>query len=646
LENTIQPYEEILKKFWRYDNFRPVQEKIILSISQGKDTLGLLPTGGGKSITFQVPALAMKGTCLVITPLIALMADQVNRLLSLGIKATAVHSGIRKHELQVILDNALYGAYKLLYVSPERLDNADFKTRLGYMDISFIAVDEAHCISQWGYDFRPSYLKILSVREIKPDVPILALTATATPKVAEDIQIKLGFKKSNVINTSFVRSNLVYYVRHSESKLNDLIKIIHAIKGSGIIYARSRKKTKEISDLLRREKISSDYYHAGLNYEVRMKKQLDWMSGKIRVISATNAFGMGIDKPDVRFVIHVDFPDSLEEYFQEAGRAGRDGKKAFAVLIAGTRDKVLLNKRTTDSFPDTDFIKKVYNALSNFLKVPIGGGKGIAFDFDLQSFIAAYKIHPLQTYNALKLLEQQGYIELTDELQNPSRIFFAVNRDDLYRFQVENSSFDGFIKLVLRSYTGLFSEYVSINEELLAKRAGLTREMVYQYFVRLARMNIIKYIPGKKAALLVFTEERMSDRSIYISAENYLFRKERYLKQIEAISNYAFSENKCRNQILLNYFGEETETECGQCDYCRNKNSEFTLEEHAKIEKFIIEALSEKSLFPEELAIKSKFNPEYLSLVTIELLDKEKIRYDLEGKLEILGKGIMNQSFS
>jgi ATP-dependent DNA helicase RecQ len=414
-----------------------------------------------------------------------------------------------------------------------------------------------------------------------------------------------------------------------------LIKVIQSVNGSGIIYARSRKKTKEISDLLRREKISSDYYHAGLSYEVRMKKQADWMTGKTRVISATNAFGMGIDKPDVRFVIHIDFPDALEEYFQEAGRAGRDGKKAFAVLIAGTRDKVVLKQRTTDSFPEIDFVKKVYNAVSNYLKVPNGGGKGIAFDFDLQAFIAAYKLHPLQTYNALKLLEQQGYIELTGEMQNPSRIFFSVNRDDLYRFQVKNSDFDGFIKLVLRSYTGLFSEYVSINEEILAKRAGLTRDMVYQYFVRLAKMSIIKYIPGKKTALLVFTEERLSDKSIYISAENYLYRKERFIKQLEAISDYAFSETKCRNVILLNYFGETDARECGQCDYCRKINQHLPEEEKLRIEVFITEKLSDSPMFPENLASLSKFNPEFFSLVLMQLLDKEKVKYNDDRKLEL-----------
>ncbi|MBN2485951.1 MAG: RecQ family ATP-dependent DNA helicase [Bacteroidales bacterium] len=631
----MQQYLDILKKYWGYESFRPVQESIIHSVMEGKDTLGLLPTGGGKSITFQLPALANKGACLVVTPLIALMSDQVNRLLSMGIKAVAIHSGIGRHEMQVVLDNAMYGAYKLIYVSPERLDSDDFRNRLRHTDISFIAVDEAHCISQWGYDFRPSYLRIKAVRDLKPEIPVLALTATATPKVVNDIQLKLGFKGNHVISTSFERKNLVYYVRHSESKYNDLLKIIASVGGAGIIYARSRKKTKEIADLLRREKISADYYHAGLNYEVRTKKQHDWMSGKTRVIAATNAFGMGIDKPDVRFVVHIDFPDSIEEYFQEAGRAGRDNKKAFAVLIAGTRDKMVLNKRIADSFPDTTFIKNVYNAVCNYLKVPIGGGRGIAFDFDLQAFVSAYKLHPVQTFNALKLLEQQGYLTLTDELQNSSRVYFAVDRDDLYRFQVKNSSFDGFIKLVLRSYTGLFTEYVPINEETLAKRAGLTRDMVYQYFVRLAKMNIIKYIPGKKSALLVFTEERMGDKSIFISAENYHYRKERFVKQIEAISNYAFSTTKCRNVILLDYFGDTTATDCGQCDYCRGKTRVFGNEEKAAITNYILSTLKTAPCFPEELAEKAKFDPEWLSETAMNLLNDEKIRYSNEGKLEI-----------
>ncbi|MBN1116664.1 MAG: RecQ family ATP-dependent DNA helicase [Bacteroidales bacterium] len=635
MNKTLPEYIEILKKIWGYSSFRPAQEKILLSIANGKDTLGLLPTGGGKSLTFQVPAIAAEGTCLVVTPLIALMIDQVDRLKTLGVKAAAVHSGIGKHEMQIILDNALYGAYKLLYVSPERLDNADFKIRLQHMKISFVAIDEAHCISQWGYDFRPSYLKIANIRELLPGVPFLALTATATTDVVKDIQLKLKFKEENVIQTDFSRSNLVYFVRQSESKMVDLIKVVKSLRGTGIVYTRSRRKTKEIADYLRQEKISVDYFHAGLNFDLKKAKQERWTQDKTRVIVATNAFGMGIDKPDVRFVIHVDMPDSIEEYFQEAGRAGRDGKKSFAVLISGSIDKQILKKRLTDSFPEIEFVKKVYKGICNYLQVPIGGGKGIAFEFDLHQFVAAYKFHPVQTYNALKILEQQGYIELTDEMLNPSRVFFSVNRDDLYKFQVENIQFDAFVKLVLRSYTGLFSEYVTVREEVLAKRSGLTRDLVYQYFVRLAKMNIIKYIPGKRSSLLVFTEERLGDRSIYISPENFHHKKERYELRLEAVENYAFSNEKCREIALLEYFGQKKEEECGHCDYCRDKSIRFTDEEKKLIREYILEKLTNSPLSPENLVHGSPFHTEHFSFVVRMLLDDEKIRYNSKGEIFI-----------
>jgi ATP-dependent DNA helicase RecQ len=635
MDEMLLKYKEILKKYWHYDGFRPAQEQIIQSIGAGKDTLGLMPTGGGKSITFQVPALAKDGVCLVVTPLIALMNDQVNRLRQMEIKAAAIHSGLSNHEMRIALDNALYGAYKILYVSPERLTNPDFKSRLSHMNISMVAVDEAHCISQWGYDFRPSYLQIASIREIKPDIPFLALTATATSRVVEDIQLKLKFKEKNVIVTDFSRPNLVYYVRHSESKMADLIKVVQSIQGSGIIYVRNRKKTKEISDLLKQAGHSADHYHAGLNYEVRQKKQEEWTRNKSRIIVATNAFGMGIDKPDVRFVIHFDFPESLEEYFQEAGRAGRDGNKSFAVLLAGSRDKQTLNQRFTDSFPAIETIKIVYKALCNYLKIPIGGGKGIAFDFDLHSFIKSYKLQPVQTYSALKILEQQGYIELTDEIQNFSRIFFIVGRDDLYKFQVDNSQLDAFIKLILRSYTGLFSDYVAVDEELMAKRAGLTRDMVYQYFVRLSKMSVIKYIPGKKTALIVFLEERLPERSIYISQENYHLRKERYKERMDAMVNYAFGSLVCRNKILLAYFGQEEEKDCGQCDYCRNKNRLFTEEENQTIKTFICSTLVKQPQTPEELASKIKFDPEKFSEALLQLIDSEQVVYNEKSQLTI-----------
>jgi ATP-dependent DNA helicase RecQ len=631
-----QKYIDILKQYWGFSDFRSVQWNVIESIVNNKDTLALMPTGGGKSITFQVPALAAEGTCIVVTPLIALMNDQVERLKSLNIKAVAIHSGLGKHEMNIKLDNAMYGAYKIVYLSPERLMNEQFRARLQHMPVSFITVDEAHCISQWGYDFRPSYLAIASIRDVLPNAPVLALTATATTEVVEDIQLKLKFKEKNVIQSDFNRSNLVYFVRPTESKIADLVKVVNSIKGSGIVYVRSRKKTKEYADHLRREGVAADYYHAGLNYDVRISKQQNWMDGQIRVIVATNAFGMGIDKPNVRFVVHVDFPDSPEEYFQEAGRAGRDGRKSFALLLAGSRDKIQLKKRLTDSFPEINFVKKIYQALCNYLQIPIGGGKGIAFDFKLNDFVSSYKLQSVQTYNALKLLEQQGYLELTSELQNPSRVYFAVNRDDLYKFQVKNAQFDAFIKLVLRSYTGLFSDYVNLNEDQLARRAGLTRDMVYEYFVRLAKMGVIKYIPGKKTTLVVFLEERLPDKSIYISAENYVHRKERYEKRLLAMLHYAYSFDKCRNRILLSYFGQDKMQECGQCDYCKNKSNILTNEIKNEISSKVIELLTQNPLLPEQIHSQVNTNAEYLSIVVRTMLDEQQIIYNDEGQLAIL----------
>lgn len=631
-----EKYINILKEYWGYDEFRTIQWDVIESIVNGDDTLALMPTGGGKSITFQVPALASEGTCLVVTPLIALMNDQVTRLRKLNIKAIAIHSGLRRHEMKVVLENAMNGAYKIVYLSPERLMNEQFRLRLQHMQISFITVDEAHCISQWGYDFRPSYLAIASVREILSEIPVLALTATATPQVVDDIQLRLKFRNKKVIQSDFRRQNLVYFVRQTESKIADLIKVVKSIHGSGLVYVRSRKKTKEFASHLRREGIYADYYHAGLPYDIRIQKQQEWMEDKIRVVVATNAFGMGIDKPDVRFVVHVDFPDSPEEYFQEAGRAGRDGKKAFALLLAGSRDKTQLKKRLIDGFPEIETIKNVYRSLCNFLQVPIGGGKGIAFDFKLNDFVAAYKLNSMQAFSSLKLLEQQGYLELTSEMQNPSRVYFEINRDDLYKFQVKNSKFDGFIKLVLRSYTGLFSDYVSINEEVLAKRAGLTQDMVYEYFVRLAKMNVIKYIPGKKTSLLVFLEERLPDKSIYISAENYHHRKERYRNRLDAMLNYAYSLNRCRSSLLLEYFGQSGTEDCGRCDYCKRNENNFTDAIRDDLSAKIKEVLKEASLLPDELQNKVNENSEHTSIVVRYLLDNEEINYNKEGKLTLV----------
>ena len=630
-----EAYIKILREHWGYEDFRSIQWEVIESISSGNDTLALMPTGGGKSITFQVPALAMEGTCLVITPLIALMTDQVVKLKSLNIKAAALHSGLNRHEMKVMLDNAMFGAYKILYLSPERLMNEQFRDRLKHMKISFIAVDEAHCISQWGYDFRPSYLAIERIREIIPEAPVLALTATATPEVVDDIQLRLRFKRNRLIKTDFTRKNLVYFVRQTESKMADLVQVVKSLNGSGIVYVRNRKKTREYAEHLRRFGIVADYYHAGLSFDIRQQKQEDWTKGNTRVIVSTNAFGMGIDKSDVRFVVHLDLPDSLEEYFQEAGRAGRDGKKSYAVLLNGSRDKQQLKKRLADSFPEIDFVKKVYQAMSNFFSVAIGAGKGMAFEFNLHDFAKSYTFNALHTYNALKLLEQQGYLELTSELHNPSRIYFSINRDDLYNFQVKNSKFDGFIKLVLRSYTGIFSDYVSINEDTLAKRAGLTRQMVYEYFVRLSKMNVINYIPGKKASLIVFLEERLPDKSIYISAENYVHRKERYSKRLDAMLDYGFSLNKCRSVTLLEYFGQRNSEECGSCDYCRNKNHVVSEGEILDLQNTILQNLKSNPLSPDELKDALNADSGMFSIAVRFLLDEQQIVYNEKGQLAI-----------
>jgi ATP-dependent DNA helicase RecQ len=629
-------YIDILKKHWGYSSFRTVQWDIIQSVASGKDTLALMPTGGGKSITFQVPALAMEGTCLVVTPLIALMNDQVDRLKKLDIKAAAIHSGLNQHEMKVVLDNTMYGAYKIVYLSPERLLNEQFRKRLEHTKVSFVAIDEAHCISQWGYDFRPSYLAISKVRDMLPDVPFLALTATATPEVVDDIQLKLKFRTKKVVQSDFSRDNLVYYVRHSNSKIADLVKVVKSLHGSGIIYVRSRKKTKEFAEHLRREGVVADYYHAGINYDMRLDKQQSWMEDRTRVIVATNAFGMGIDKPDVRFVVHADFPDSPEEYFQEAGRAGRDGEKSFAVLLVGSRDKTQLNKRLADNFPEIDFIKKTYHRLCNFLQIPIGGGKGIAYDFKLSDFVKAYKLQSVQAFSALRILEQQGYIELTGEMLNPSKVYFGIDRDDLYKFQVKNSKFDGFIKLLLRSYTGLFSEYVNVNEEVLARRAGLSRDMVYQYFVRLAKMGVIKYIPGKRSALVVFLEERLPDRSVYISAENYAHRRERYEKRLAAMLNYAFKTDSCRSILLLDYFGQKGSKECGHCDYCRDKGLVISKEDYTILKQQVVAILQQSPCMPDELFNALEGDSDHLSIIVRSMLDAKEIQYNSQGCLEIL----------
>jgi ATP-dependent DNA helicase RecQ len=595
-------YQETLQKYWGYSNFRPLQEEIIHSIFQGRDTLGLMPTGGGKSITFQVPALIREGICIVVTPLIALMKDQVENLKSRHIKAIAIYSGMTFDEISVALDNCIYGDIKFLYCSPERLGTEIFRERILSMKVSFIVVDEAHCISQWGYDFRPSYLKIEALRELIPGAPVMALTATATPDVVADIQEKLKFREKNVFRTSYERSNLAYVVREVEDKQKFLIKVIESVKGSGIIYARNRAKTKEISQFLMKNGISADFYHAGLSDEIRANRQDDWMRGNVRVMVSTNAFGMGIDKSDVRFVIHLDLPDALESYFQEAGRAGRDGRKAYALLLYNNSDKLSLERRVASNFPEKETIRKLYHALGNYFQLPVGSGKSMAFDFNLQTFCVQYKFHPLIAYNCMKFLEREGLIETTDELNLPSMAYFPISRDEMYRFQVANEQFDIFLKVLLRSYTGLFSGFVGIDEEMLANRSKVSQDTVYQFLMKMQSMKILKYIPHRTNPVVIYTEERLDERSLQISKENYALRKERYISRMDHVIRYASSTDRCRSQRLLEYFGELNARPCGQCDVCEARQEKNGKENDVKqLEQKIKEILLQSPVSMEYL---------------------------------------------
>jgi ATP-dependent DNA helicase RecQ len=588
-----------------------------------------MPTGGGKSITFQVSALAKEGICLVITPLIALMKDQVNRLNSLEIRAMAIHSGLSPEEIDIALDNAIYGDYKFLYVSPERITTRIFQTRLPRLNLNLVAVDEAHCISQWGYDFRPSYLKIASLRDIIPDtIPFLALTASATPPVAEDIMEKLNFREKNLLKTSFERKNISYLVRKAEDKGTYLVNTLQKVKGSGIVYVRSRKRCREIADLLVSKGISADFYHAGLPVELRDKKQNSWTTGETRVIVATNAFGMGIDKAEVRFVIHWEMPDSIEEYFQESGRAGRDSKPASAVLLYSPSDKSRLEESMRRKFPPVNKIKDVYEALCNFLQVPMGAGKDNVFDFSMPDFVSRFRLPVIETYNSLNFLQREGYIEFTEEINNPSRVHFTVGRDDLYKFQVANEAFDGFIKLLLRSYTGMFSEFVAINEDTLAKKSALTRENVYRYLVKLSTLNIIKYIPGKKTALVIFTEERLERKALLISPDNHLNVREKHANRLNKMIDYADFNTRCRSATLLEYFGEEADR-CGICDVCRDRNElDLSKYEFDRILDEIKDILAEQKLDTRELVSKVNHPEDKVIKVLRWLLDHNKIIMD------------------
>ena len=631
---TLSEFQQILTKYWGYAAFRPLQEEIIESVASGKDTLGLMPTGGGKSVTYQIYSLSRPGICLVITPLIALMKDQVENLNERGIKALAIYSGMTLPEIKIALDNAAWGNYKFLYLSPERIATERFTERIKQLDVNLIAVDEAHCISQWGYDFRPSYLKIAELRDLLPDVPVLAVTATATTRVIEDIQEQLKFKSKNVLRTSYYRSNLIYLVRNEEDKVNYLVKAVLKAKGTGIVYVRSRKQTHEISDLFRKNKISADYYHAGLSSKIRSERQESWKSGRCRVIVSTNAFGMGIDKSDVRFVIHLETPDSVEAYFQEAGRGGRDGKKAYSVLLFNNSDKLKLQRNVAKSFPEPDAIRRIYEAICNFYQVAVGFGKDQVFEFNMGLFAARFSLQITEVYNSLKILQREGYLELTDELDNQPKVYFKVDRDDLYKFQVANADFDGFIKLLLRSYTGLFTNYVTIDEKLLAKRANVSPDLVYQFLIRLRTQHIIDYIPQKKTPYIIFSKERIDMERIKISKENYEDRKRDYLHRIEGMIHYASSGHKCRSQLLLEYFGEKESVRCGKCDVCMHMNElNISTYEFDTISEQIKKVL-EEPCFYEELLQQIDGNTDNVVKIVRWLLENEKISYRVDNRME------------
>lgn len=597
-----------------------------------------MPTGGGKSITFQVPALEKDGICLVVTPLISLMKDQVAKLKKKGIKASALFSGMTRSEILITLDNCLYGDYKFLYVSPERTKTELFRAKFEKMKVSLIAVDEAHCISQWGYDFRPSYLSISEIRDIHPDVPVLALTATATLDILDDIQEKLRFREKNVLRTSFERKNLIFKAINSDDKLNKLIRIVQDFHGSGIIYVRSRKNAREIAEELQRNRISSTYYHAGLDHALRDKRQNDWTNGTVRIIVATNAFGMGIDKADVRFVLHYDIPDSIESYFQEAGRAGRDDKDASTILLFNKNDKSRMEKRVKSNFPEIKEIKRIYEALGNFFQIPVGGGKNLVLDFNIAEFSSRFKINMFVVYNSLKTLEREGYLELTEEVRNPSRVHFVTGRDELYRFQVENRSFDGFIKLILRSYTGLFNEFVSINESFLARKGDISPALVDEYLKRLNSLKIVSYIPGKRTSFIIYSEERLDTKNLAISRENFIKRKEGFIFRQKKMWDYVESEEKCRSQVLLDYFGEKEALRCGKCDVCTKRNDlGLSVYEFDLIIEEIKYLLQNKNYKLETLVSKLNREEEKVVKVIRFLLDNGKIKYDEEESLCLAG---------
>jgi ATP-dependent DNA helicase RecQ len=626
---------QVLTKYWGYTSFRPVQEEIITSVMEGKDTLALLPTGGGKSICFQVPALAQDGICIVISPLIALMKDQVDNLQKKGISAIAITSAMYKREIDIALDNCIYGQVKFLYLSPERLRSDIVQARIKKMNVSLIAVDEAHCISQWGYDFRPSYLEIALLRDIHPKVPVLALTATATTEVVTDIQEKLKFKKENVLQRSFERRNLAYVVVKEEDKYSRLMKVVQNVGGTGVVYVRNRRKTQDTSELLRQSGIKSDFYHAGLPPAHRSQRQEAWIKNRTQVIVSTNAFGMGIDKPDVRFVVHLDLPDSLEAYFQEAGRAGRDEKKAYAVLLYTDADVQDLQQNVELSFPSLDEIRQTYQALANYYQLATGSGGDASYDFDITLFCQKYNLQPVTVFNSIKFLEKEGYLLATEALYQPSRVHFTVSKEELYKFQVANVTYDPFIKLLLRSYGGMFDNYVKISESEIANRGNIDRSRVIDLLQKLQRSEILSYIPQTNLPQIVFTQPRVDAKTLHISKQHLEERKAIAKKRMEWMIDYVTSRHRCRSQSLLAYFGETETHRCGICDVCLERNKlDLTDLDFDSISRQVQLLLVREPMQLEKLVGSIQGYKEDRAIKVIRwLLDNGKLEYDEEQKV-------------
>ena len=632
---TATTLQQTLERYWGYTSFREGQMAIIQSVMDCRDTLALMPTGGGKSLTYQVPTLAREGLCIVVTPLIALMKDQVDRLRRMGVSATAIHSGMSYTQIDNALDNCVYGDVKFLYVAPERLATEAFRLRVQRMKVSLLAVDEAHCISQWGYDFRPSYLRIAELRQHLKDVPVLALTASATEMVAKDIMHHLGFQEPNIMRSSFARPNLSYAVRHTDDKQEQLLRVINNVGGSGIVYMRSREGCEQLCETLRNQGISASYYHAGLPHAERSMRQEEWTSGKVRVMVATNAFGMGIDKADVRFVVHFTMCDSLESYYQEAGRAGRDGQRSYAVLLSSSDDSSKITKRFDAEFPPLDEVKSIYEKICDFVQVAVGDGLYASFIFNIHEFCRRERIYIGKVRAAINLLEQNDYLTLTEEMENPARIHFCISRDELYRIRVGRNELDHIIRIILRLYNGVFTEFRPIDERSIASASGYTIERVKELLKRMWQLRIIRYIPANSSPMLFFNEERLPTKDLYISPETYVHRKELMAERFENMLHYAEQQTECRSVVLQRYFGDTEASACGTCDVClatkrREKSDGKALSES------ILHLLSREPMNVKELCRELKHSPEKVIAAVDKLKADGKISAQISGKLIII----------